>query len=61
MNFTVNGGILTAEQGPAIYMPGQVSFTVAGGTLNGGISLRMGQVNILGRDDQRYQYGYRLA
>lgn len=48
MNFTVNGGILTAEQGPAIYMPGQVSFTVAGGTLNGGISLRMGQVNISG-------------
>lgn len=48
MNFTVNGGILTAEQGPAIYMPGQVSLTVAGGTLNGGISLRMGQVNISG-------------
>ena len=29
-------------------MPGQMSLTVAGGTLNGGISLRMGQVNISG-------------
>ena len=48
MNFTVNGGILTAESGPAIYMPGQVNLTITGGTLNGGISLRMGQVNISG-------------
>ena len=48
MNFTVNGGTLTAEQGPAIYMPGQVELTITGGTLNGGISLRMGQVNISG-------------
>lgn len=48
MNFTVNGGTLTAKQGPAIYMPGQVTLTVTSGTLNGGISLRMGQVNISG-------------
>ena len=48
MNFTVNGGTLTAEQGPAINMPGQVNLTLTGGTLNGGISLRMGQVNISG-------------
>ena len=48
MNFTVNGGTLTAKKGPAIYMPGQVSLKVTGGTLNGGISLRMGQVNISG-------------
>ena len=48
MNFTVNGGTLTAEYGPAIYMPGQVNLTITNGTLNGGISLRMGQVNISG-------------
>ena len=48
MNFAVNGGTLTAKFGPAIYMPGQVSLNVTGGTLNGGISLRMGQVNISG-------------
>ena len=48
MNFTVNGGTLTAKNGPAIYMPGQVSLTITDGVLNGGISLRMGQVNISG-------------
>lgn len=48
MNFTVNGGTLTAAQGPAIYMPGQVALNISGGTLNGGVSLRMGQVNISG-------------
>lgn len=48
MNFTVNGGTLTAQQGPAIYMPGQTNLTVTGGTLNGGISLRMGTVKIFG-------------
>ena len=48
MNFTVNGGTLTAEYGPAIYMPGQVNLTITDGTLNGGISLRMGQVDISG-------------
>lgn len=48
MNFEINGGTLTANQGPAIYMPGQGNLTVTNGTLNGGISLRMGQVNISG-------------
>ena len=48
MNFTVNGGILTAKRGPTIYMPGQGNLTITAGTLNGGISLRMGQVHISG-------------
>lgn len=48
MNFEVNGGTLTAQQGPAIYMPGQGSLKISGGTLNGGVSLRMGQVDITG-------------
>ena len=48
MNFIVNGGTLTAREGPAIYQSGQCELTITGGTLNGGISLRMGQVNISG-------------
>lgn len=48
MNFTVNGGTLNPKYGPAIYMPGPVSLNVTGGTLNGGISLRMGKVRISG-------------
>jgi len=48
MNFTVNGGTLTAKHGPAIYMPGQVNLSITDGVLNGGISLRMGQVSISG-------------
>ena len=48
MNFTVTDGTLTAKYGPAIYMPGQGNLDISGGTLNGGISLRMGQVNISG-------------
>ena len=48
MNFTITGGTLTAANGPAIYMPGQVALNISGGTLNGGVSLRMGQVNISG-------------
>lgn len=48
MNFFVNGGTLTARQGPAIYQSGQCKLNITGGTLNGGISLRMGQVNISG-------------
>lgn len=48
MKFEVNGGTLTAKYGPAIYMPGQVNLTITNGTLDGGISLRMGQVNISG-------------
>ena len=48
MNLTVNGGTLTTNLGPAIYMPSEVNLTITDGTLNGGISLRMGQVNISG-------------
>lgn len=48
MYFEVNAGIINTESGPAIYMPGQVSLDVNGGTLNGGISLRMGTINITG-------------
>ncbi len=48
MYFEVNDGIINTESGPAIYMPGQVSLDVNGGTLNGGISLRMGTINITG-------------
>lgn len=48
MNFEVNGGTLTSKQSEAIYMPGQVSLVVNDGTLNGGISTRMGQITING-------------
>ena len=48
MSFEVNGGEITTTNGPAIYMPGPISLTITGGTLNGGVSLRMGQVNISG-------------
>ena len=67
MNFEINAGVLTATYGPAIYMPGQVELTITGGTLNGGISLRMGQVEISGgtinamtsgSDDPKDYYDY---
>ena len=45
MNFEIT---LTAKEGPAIYMPNQVKLTITNGTLNGGVSLRMGQVDISG-------------
>ena len=48
MNFIITNGTLTAKKGPAIYMPGPVALTISGGTLNGGVSLRMGKVNISG-------------
>ena len=48
MNLTVNGGTLTTNLGPAIYMPSEVNLTITDGTINGGVSLRMGQVNISG-------------
>lgn len=48
VNFEVNGGTLNATYGPAIYLPSPISLTVNDGTLNGGISLRMGVVNIKG-------------
>lgn len=48
MYFEINGGTITTEQGPAIYMPGPVSLKMTNGTLNGGISLRMGIIDISG-------------
>lgn len=48
MDFEIHGGTLTAKEGPAIYMPGQGSLRMDGGTLNGGVSLRMGQIEISG-------------
>lgn len=48
MNFIINGGTLTALEGAAIYMPGQVTLEINDGILNGGINIRMGQVTING-------------
>ena len=48
MYFEINGGTLTTKAGMSIYMPNQVSLKVAGGTLNGGISVRMGTITISG-------------
>lgn len=48
MSFAVNGGTLTTKYGPAIYMAGPIDLTITKGTINGGISLRMGIVNISG-------------
>jgi hypothetical protein len=48
MNFEVNGGVLTADCGAAIFMPGQIKLEINGGVMNGGILLRMGQVTIKG-------------
>ena len=47
-NFTINGGILTSRLSEAIYMPSQQDIVINGGTLNGGISARMGQITITG-------------
>ena len=48
MNFVINGGTLTSRLSEAIYMPGQQTLTITNGTLNGGISARMGQIIISG-------------
>ena len=48
MTFVVSGGTIEAAMGPAIYMPGPISLDVTGGKILGGISLRMGKVNISG-------------
>ena len=48
MHFTVNDGVVKAKYGPAVYVPGQVGLDVKGGTLTGGISIRMGTLNITG-------------
>lgn len=48
MNFYINGGQLVSNRYPAIYMPGQVDLRIRGGTLDGGIVARMGQIEIEG-------------
>lgn len=48
LNVTINGGVLTAKEGPAIYLSSPVGCTITGGTLNGGLSIRMGVINISG-------------
>lgn len=48
MNFEVNGGTLTTANGAAIYMPGQVNLKINGGVINGGVNIRMGQIDITG-------------
>lgn len=48
MNFYIEGGILKSNRYPAIYMPGQVDLVMRGGTLEGGIVVRMGQIAIEG-------------
>lgn len=48
MNFYINGGLLKSNRYPAIYMPGQVDLVMRGGTLDGGIVARMGQIRIEG-------------
>ena len=48
MNFYVEGGTLKSNRYPAIYMPGQVFLSMTGGTLDGGIVARLGQITIDG-------------
>lgn len=48
MYFKVTNGVVKAKNGPAVYLPGQVGLDVTGGTLTGGISIRMGTINISG-------------
>lgn len=48
LDVTVNGGVFTAKEGPAIYMPSPVGCKITAGTFNGGISVRMGIINISG-------------
>ena len=45
--FVINGGTLTSKW-QAIYLANPVGLTVNGGTINGGIALRMGVLNITG-------------
>lgn len=48
VHFEVNGGTLTAQNGPSVYMPTPVDLKITAGTLNGGISARMGKIDISG-------------
>jgi hypothetical protein len=48
MYIEINGGTLTAQYGANIYMANPVSLKITDGTLNGGIGIRMGQIEISG-------------
>mgnify|MGYP004552708465 FL=1 len=48
LDVTVNGGVFTAKEGPAIYMPSPVGCKITDGIFYGGISVRMGIINISG-------------
>lgn len=48
MEFVVNGGEITSNEGPAVYMPGPISYTMTGGKVNGGLLARMGIINVSG-------------
>ena len=48
MNFTVKSGSLISKYSEAIYMPGQGVLTITGGEIVGGISMRMGTLNMSG-------------
>ena len=48
MNFTVKSGSLVSKYSEAIYMPGQGVLTITGGEIIGGISMRMGTLNMSG-------------
>lgn len=48
LDVTVNGGVFTAKEGLAIYMPSPIGRKITYGTFNGGISVRMGIINISG-------------
>ena len=47
-NITINGGTFTSTTGASIYKPMDGTLTITGGTLNGGISARLGTINISG-------------
>lgn len=44
----VHGGVLTSKQGPAIFLPSPGSVKITDGTINGGISIKMGNIDISG-------------
>ena len=48
MNFVVKSGTLTSNLSETVYMPAFGTLTISGGTLNGGISMRMGTLTMTG-------------
>ena len=48
MNFTIKSGSLISKYSEAIYMPGHGILTITGGNIVGGISMRMGTLNMSG-------------